>query len=316
MRKNQALKKTLAVCATVLVTVGILCQARASTADAKEVISKDDDHYIDIEWIIPETPPLPPVLKDGKWFSWEEVFGPLPKPKPAAVKRPRGPKPPAPSDPSARWLAKKRELAPQLFADGKLKPEAEAMFTKGKEAAFAKVKNRKSPLRPKVDAFDPQPRVRSQISQAGLLGGPQGAYGPQYSRNPRLEIVAVDDKSSPGWTYVELWLIDGPQDVWWDVFRAPTLQPNAWTPLYSGPPAFAFDNIQVFPFLIPGQSAESYFQVFLHQDSDFDGLPDGYEVCIFKTDPNNPDSASTRDADGDGQPDYPHLAGNRVADGD
>jgi len=81
-----------AVCATVLVTVGILCQARASTADAKEVIAKDDDHYI--EWIIPETPPLPPVLKDGKWLTWEEVFGPLPKPKPAAVKRPRSPKPP------------------------------------------------------------------------------------------------------------------------------------------------------------------------------------------------------------------------------
>lgn len=37
---------------------------------------------------------------------------------------------------------------------------------------------------------------------------------------------------------------------------------------------------------------------------------------LFKTDPNNPDSNSTRDADENGLPDYPNLGGNKNADGD
>src|SRR5690606_14993865 len=79
---------------------------------------------------------------------------------------------------------------------------------------------------------------------------------------------------------------------------------------------YAFDNIQGFTFFFEGQPPEGYFTAFLHQDTDFDGISDGYEVMVFKTDPNNPDSNSSRDADENGQPDYSNLAGNEIADGD
>ena len=52
------------------------------------------------------------------------------------------------------------------------------------------------------------------------------------------------------------------------------------------------------------------------QDMDADGLTDGMEMIVLKSDSNNPDSASTYDGNGDGQPDFPSVAGNYVTDGD
>ncbi len=56
--------------------------------------------------------------------------------------------------------------------------------------------------------------------------------------------------------------------------------------------------------------------MFLERDSDGDGLLDGLEATVFKTDPNNPDSAFLVDRTGDGQPDYPGRGGNNLVDGD
>jgi len=134
--------------------------------------------------------------------------------------------------------------------------------------------------------------------------------------NPRLELVQVDAETFPGWTVIDLWLIDAPENEWWNIFYAPVLKSTEWRPIFVGPPDFVFDNIQWFVLAIPGNPPEGYFHAFMHQDSDYDGIPDGYEAVVFKTDPNNPDSNSTRDADENGQPDYPNLAGNEIADGD
>ena len=83
-----------------------------------------------------------------------------------------------------------------------------------------------------------------------------------------------------------------------------------------GPPDAVSGDVQQFWVAVPGQPQQAYFQIFLNKDSDYDGIPDGYEVAILKTDPLNPDSNSTRDANGDGLPDYPALGGNGIADGD
>ena len=314
MLKQRTRKISWAACAAVFIGLGMLCQAHAQTT-SKDVVIEDDDYYI--EWIIPETPPYPPVVIDGKVMTWEEAFGPLPKPEPIAVKRPKHPKPPEPFNPQKQWLGIKQRITPQLFADGKLKPEAEAMFAKAKEAAFSKVKDKKSLLRPKVDALNPRLLSRNQATAPSVMrGGPERGNGPLDSGNPRLELVQADSLSLPGWTIVDLWLIDGPQDEWWEIFHAPVLKSTAWRLIYVGPAHYAFDNIQGFTFFFEGQPPEGYFTAFLHQDSDFDGISDGYEVMLFKTDPNNPDSNSTRDADENGQPDYPNLGGNEIADGD
>ena len=47
-------------------------------------------------------------------MTWEEAFGPLPKPEPIAVKRPKNPKPPEPYDPQKQWVEIKRKLAPWM----------------------------------------------------------------------------------------------------------------------------------------------------------------------------------------------------------
>jgi hypothetical protein len=74
------------------------------------------------------------------------------------------------------------------------------------------------------------------------------------------------------------------------------------------------DNIQQFFVGVSGQPQQAFFQIFLNQDLDYDGIPDGYEVAIFKTDPLNPDSG--RDVNRDGVPDDPSVVDNGRADGD
>lgn len=66
--------KSWAVHAVVFIGLGMLCQVGAQTTSA-EIVAEDDEYYI--EWIMPETPPYPPVFQDGKWLTWEEAFGPL-----------------------------------------------------------------------------------------------------------------------------------------------------------------------------------------------------------------------------------------------
>lgn len=117
-------------------------------------------------------------------------------------------------------------------------------------------------------------------------------------------------------TWFELWLVNAPLDEWWEIYSAQELRPTAWRLSFVGPPDLVSQNIQVFTVAVPGQPDQAYFQIFLNKDSDYDGVPDGYEVAILKTDPLNPDLDSTREADGDGQPDYPGLGGNGIADGD
>jgi hypothetical protein len=105
MKKQRTCHKKWAACAAVFIGLGILCQAQAQTSSIKDKVA-------DIEWITPETPPYPPVFQDGKWMTWEKAFGPLPKPKPIAVKRPKNPQPPKPIDPQKQWVEIKRKLAP------------------------------------------------------------------------------------------------------------------------------------------------------------------------------------------------------------
>jgi hypothetical protein len=288
-------------------------QAQLQDAVESDAAMAAGEEYT-IEWVKAEYPPFPPVTRDdGVTVPWEEVYGP-PGPEWIQVEVYKNPPPEKLYDPEARWMEIKSRLAPQLFEDGKLKPEAEAMLNKGREAALAK--GGIPGLRPKVDAYDPQLVARSEISQFAMRGEPEGGNGPLDNGNPRLELVQVDTLSIPGWTVIDLWLIDAPQGEWWDFFSAPVLKSAEWQPIYVGAPHYAFDNVQGFTFYFQGEASENYFTAFLHQDVDYDGIADGFEAMLFKTDPNNPDSASARDADENGQPDYPNLADNEVADGD
>lgn len=215
--------------------------------------------------------------------------------------------PPQPTKPydsvaaeKSRWLEKKKRLAPQLFKDGQLTAEAETKLNV-KASHVAGAKERLS--EPKVDGFRHLSQTRSQNHQA--RSEPQG-FSPLGGASPRLELVGILHDPQANVTQFELWLMDGVVGEWWEIFRAPSLQPAAWNATYVGSPDSAFDNVQVFFVYATGLPQQSYFQIFLHQDSDFDGSPDGYEVVLFKTDPLNPDSNANEiadgeeDADGDG----------------
>ncbi len=170
-----------------------------------------------------------------------------------------------------------------------------------------------------------QPGIHPKVNPERLLG--------HRSTNPNaLPALVVDGPVDGGqdplyltdWfydaqqnlTWFRLWLVNAPLNEWWEVYHAPALHSTAWQLARLGPPDAVSGDVQQFWVAVPGQHQQAYFQIFLNKDSDYDGIPDGYEVAILKTDPLNPDSSSTRDANGDGQPDFPALGGNGIADGD
>jgi len=154
---------------------------------------------------------------------------------------------------------------------------------------------------------------RQAFAPAAGGGGPNS---PEAAGNARLVLDSWLYVPQEDVTYFALFLIDAPLDEYWEVYQAPILQSTSWDLALYGPPDDVSGNIQLFVVAVAGQPTQVYFQIFLNQDIDFDGVPDGYEVAVLKTDPTNPDSNSSRDANGDGLPDYPGLGGNGIADGD
>jgi hypothetical protein len=145
-----------------------------------------------------------------------------------------------------------------------------------------------------------------------LLGGQGGA-----DSNVRLDIVYVTYFSAQNYTEIKLRVSNTPLDYTWDVFYAELLSPTAWRLVWSGwPPIGWGTSTHEYIFQLDGSPPQGYFQVFAHEDADFDGIADGYEVAVLKTMTGNPDSNSIRDSNGDGQPDYPGLGDNGIADGD
>jgi len=209
--------------------------------------------------------------------------------------------------------AKRRELAPWLFgSDGLPNSKGREFFENkaGRERALAA--SRLPGVCPKIN---PERllgwRASGQNQSPALVveGQTDGGEDPLY-----LTDWFFDPQQKRTW--FELWLVNAPLNEWWEIYRAPVLQSSAWVLARVGPPDGVSGDVQQFFVAVPGQPDQAYFQIFLNQDIDYDGVPDGYEVAIFKTNPEDPDSNSTRDADGNGQPDYPGLGGNNRADGD
>jgi hypothetical protein len=230
--------------------------------------------------------------------------------------RPPGP----PVDPEAARVAaakqkyaKRRELAPWLFGtDGLPNAKGHEFFeTKaGRERALAA--SRLSGIRPKVNPERLLGRRGTRPSDLPALV----VEGPADGGEDPLYLTDWFYDAQQNLTWFELLLVNAPLNEWWEVYHASSLQSTAWQLARFGPPDGVSGGVQQFFVAVPGQPDQGYFQIFLNQDIDYDGIPDGYEVAILKTDPTNPDSNSTRDANGDGLPDYPGLAGNGIAGGD
>lgn|GEM_PF-1961665 len=212
-----------------------------------------------------------------------------------------------------RKRAKRLELAPWLFgADGLPNAKGREFFENkaGRERALAA--SRLPGIRPKInpERLLGHRGTRPSDFPALVVQGPaDGGEDPLY-----LTDWFYDAQQNLTW--FELSLLNAPLNEWWEVYYAPALQSTAWQLARVGPPDGVSGDLQVLYAAIPGQPQQAHFQIFLNKDSDYDGIPDGYEVAILKTDPLNPDSNSTRDANGDGAPDYPGLGGNGIADGD
>lgn len=123
--------------------------------------------------------------------------------------------------------------------------------------------------------------------------------------------------SEPGITIYELWVTDAPLDNWFEIYSTEQLDPNGWWLAHFGPPAEGYGtSLQKYFVVAPGQPDQSYFHALSFQDSDGDGLTDGMEIAVFKSNPHNPDSVFLRDDDGDGLPDIPNAQANWIVDGD
>jgi len=209
--------------------------------------------------------------------------------------------------------AKRHELAPWLFgADGLPNDKGREFFENkaGRERALAA--SRLPGIRPKIN---PERLLGHRSSHPNALPA-LVVDGPVDGGEDPLYLTDWFYDAQQNLTWFRLWLVNAPFNEWWEVYHAPSLQSTAWRLARLGPPDGVSGDVQQFFFAVPGQPQQVYFQIFLNQDIDYDGIPDGYEVAILKTNPENPDSNSTRDANGDGLPDYPGLGGNGIADGD
>ncbi len=309
--------KTIGITTTLigLATINIsLAATELETAIATE------EYYV--EWVKPDYPPMPPVTVDGIMYPWEAVYGPPPMPELIQVRRPKNPKPPEPYDPEKRWLDIKRRLAPWMTEEQlRAKPDlTELIATAKRSTTLSKESVPKAATRfAEVPSFQSSVDTRSVASsEASMLSGVGGGYETMESgsSSPTLYLAAIDT-SEPGITFYELWVLDAPLDNWFEIYAADQLKPHEWYLAHLGEPAFGYGTtLQRYFFAAPGQPSQLFFQVFPFQDSDGDLLTDGMEVAVFKSDPNNADSAFLRDADQNGQPDFSNAGGNWVTDGD
>ena len=144
-----------------------------------------------------------------------------------------------------------------------------------------------------------------------LLGGDGG-----FDTNTRLQIVPPIQFNGTH-TLVRLRISNTPVDYLWDIFFAPQLNPNAYGLIRTGEPNLGWGTtVHFYDVVIPGAPPQGFFEAFVAEDLDYDGVQDGYEIAVLKTATGNPDSASTRDANNDGQPDFPNRGNNGIADGD
>ncbi|MCL4788408.1 MAG: hypothetical protein KJ070_16695 [Verrucomicrobia bacterium] len=254
---------------------GRCSKLKRKRAGSKEVITEDDEYYI--EWITPETPPYPPVFQDGKWMSWEEAFGPLPKPEPIAVKRPKNPKPPEPIDPQKQWVEIKRKLAPWMTED-------QLRAAPAKTAALEVAQRRatiKGGFVPKVDPTqlraETKKRATAQSKSDGFddpipMGGGGGGNEPESGGGiPTLHLVEVYFDPQ-GFTRYTLWVTDAPSDEWFELYFADELNPNHWVLGHSGLPDGGFGtSVQEYLMFANGHPQQGFFRMFPFQDSDGDG---------------------------------------------
>jgi len=149
------------------------------------------------------------------------------------------------------------------------------------------------------------------------MGG-GGGNGPEEDGGgiPTLHLVEVYFDPQ-GFTRYTLWVTDAPTDEWFELYFADELNPNQWVLGHSGVPENGFGtSVQEYFIFANGHPQQGFFRMFPFQDADGDGLTDGMEVAVFKSDPNDPDSAFLRDGDENGQPDFPNRQDNWIVDGD
>ncbi len=250
-------------------------------------------------------------------MPWEEVYGPLPDLPPRPIKRYKNPKP---IDPEAQWVGVKRRLAPWLTEEElRAKPATTPALEAAKRRAAMK-----SGFVPKVNPIElreetkkraEKQRKAAEAYQEPSQRGSGGGDDEEDGNEPQVHLAGIHFDSA-GFTRYELWITDAPTDEVFEIYFADELNPNRWRLAYLGYPEVIFGSISVYFIYVNDHPAQGFFRVFPFNDADSDGISDGMEICVFHSDPNNPDSGFARDADGDGQPDFPGRAGNWVVDGD
>src|SRR5688572_22995833 len=201
--------------------------------------------------------------------------------------------------------AARRELAPWLFdKDGLPNAKGREFFENkgGRDRALAA--SRLHGIRPKVN---PERLLGHRSTHSNAMPA-LAVEGPADGGEAPLYLTQWFYDAQQNRTWFELLLVNAPLNEWWEVYHAPSLQPTAWRLARLGAPDGVSGDVQQFFVAVPGQPDQAYFQIFLNQDIDYDGIPDGYEVAILKTDPENPDSNANAVADGDEDTDSDGLS--------
>ena len=252
-------------------------------------------------------PPMPDVWIEGRWVTWEEAYGPIQVYRAASALN-QGVSPfqlPQTSSASSQFSTYAQIMASLTLADC----DQNKINILKRRAAL----NLPAPVVPRESMLELQTNSLQSLTNNVIPASTEDG-----TNSIKLHFVGFTYDEANGNCGYSL-LVEGihtNQVI--EVYHTPDMASGQW---------YGIDVIERIDFANNvsgiivsteglGFLNRNFFCAFVLQDTDLDGLSDGMEMMIFKSDPNNPDSAILRDQNGDGVPDHANAANNWICDGD
>ncbi len=289
---------------------------QAQQYPAEEGYAFEDALYF-YKWINQEYPPLPDVKINGGWVTWEEAYGPLTPQEPILIRKSKS-KAARQISEKDRWISIKRELAPTMT-------EAQLRVVPPIDTNVVAVLSRQAELGNSfvslgLGVLAEQTRINKNLQLPGELSElslTESSGGVRSGTSTNLNLYLVRLEQVDGNTLCDFWMENISTNQFVELFFTTNPVLNNWDSytVASVHDVEGSSYVQC-SVIVPGIYAKGFFIAFIYNDVDGDGLSDGLESMVFRSNPENCDSNFLRDANGDGTPDFLGKAENWICDGD
>ena len=251
-------------------------------------------------------PPMPDVWIDGRWVTWEEAYGPIQIYRTVSFSNQNMAQPRSQTSSASSQLSNYAQIMASLTLED---CDQNKINILKRRAAL----NLSSPLVPKESILELQTNSLQSLTNNVIPASTEDG-----TNSIKLHFVGFTYDEAKGNCGYAL-LAEGihPNQVI-EVYHTPDMASGQWYGIDVIERTDFANNISGIIVSTEGLGflSQNFFCAFVLQDTDQDGISDGMEKMIFKSDPNNPDSAILRDQNGDGAPDYADVANNWICDGD